>query len=541
MSTVRLTRAIVGALVVLLVLGLTGGTAAAHAELLSSNPSADSVLQVAPSEILLTFSESIDTVPDSIRVVTGDGDDVDLGSIRQDEGGQTIAADLPDLTDGSYVVAWRAVSADSHPISGAFVFSVGQKVATDPDLIAGLLADTKPSSGAERWLGLGRGASYLGVAGLIGVAVVLSELAPQLLPGRRAGRVLFACIAIGAVGTVVMIAAQASVAFGGWTAWRDVFHSSAGRWWFVRLWLVALAVTAVVFRGRATTARWRPLALAIGAVAMLAVVAAGGHGVTGRYVTLAFVATVVHLAAVSTWFGGLVAIALVAPRREIVGLATRFSPIALGSVVVLAVTGVFNAWRQIGSWDALTDSGYGTWLIVKLVVLGLVLAVAATNRWLIRHHAPIGEDGAISVGGGMARTLLAEVAGIVLVFAATAGLVNAAPPHASAPPSVASATVVAEGRLAQITLDPPVTGGTAMHVYLSSTTGALEQPTDITVTATLAAQSIGPLTLPTNVAGPGHVTSSDADLPIAGTWTFSITARYSEFDQTTFTVELAVR
>jgi copper transport protein len=101
--------------------------------------------------------------------------------------------------------------------------------------------------------------------------------------------------------------------------------------------------------------------------------------------------------------------------------------------------------------------------------------------------------------------------------------------------------VVDGDRLAQITLDPPVTGGTAMHVYLSSSTGSLDQPTDITVTASLTSQDIGPLTIPTSVAGPGHVTSTDADLPIAGAWTFTITAKYSEFDQVAFVAELTVR
>ena len=96
-------------------------------------------------------------------------------------------------------------------------------------------------------------------------------------------------------------------------------------------------------------------------------------------------------------------------------------------------------------------------------------------------------------------------------------------------------------RLAQITLDPPVTGGTALHVYLTSTSGSLEQPTDITVTASLAAQGIGPLTIPVVPAGPGHVTAPAANLPLAGTWSFSVVARYSEFDQVTFTGDLEVR
>ena len=61
------------------------------------------------------------------------------------------------------------------------------------------------------------------------------------------------------------------------------------------------------------------------------------------------------------------------------------------------------------------------------------------------------------------------------------------------------------------------------------------------MTATLSSQGIGPLTIPVVPAGPGHVSATDANLPIAGTWTFAVTARYSEFDQVIFTADLDVR
>jgi copper transport protein len=80
-----------------------------------------------------------------------------------------------------------------------------------------------------------------------------------------------------------------------------------------------------------------------------------------------------------------------------------------------------------------------------------------------------------------------------------------------------------------------------MHVYLSDTTGSLKVPTSISVTATLPAQSIGPLDLPTQASGPGHVVGNDTVIPVAGTWTFTITARYSEFDQTVFYATIQVR
>jgi len=96
-------------------------------------------------------------------------------------------------------------------------------------------------------------------------------------------------------------------------------------------------------------------------------------------------------------------------------------------------------------------------------------------------------------------------------------------------------------RIAQVTLSPPVSGGTTMHIYISDTTGSLSSPTSITVQATLPDKSIGPLDIPVENAGPGHVIATNAVLPLPGAWTFAITARYSEFDQTTFNAGLVVR
>ena len=120
----------------------------------------------------------------------------------------------------------------------------------------------------------------------------------------------------------------------------------------------------------------------LGGLLLLAVVAAGGHAITGRWVVLGVAATVAHLAAMAVWLGGLAAIAATVPRQRMLRMATAFSPIALVAVVVLAVTGTLNAWRQSGSWDALVHSRYGTWLIVKLVIIVGVLALALASRWV---------------------------------------------------------------------------------------------------------------------------------------------------------------
>ncbi len=64
---------------------------------------------------------------------------------------------------------------------------------------------------------------------------------------------------------------------------------------------------------------------------------------------------------------------------------TRFSRLAFASVAVLVVTGVYQSWRGLGSWDALAGTTYGRLLTLKLVAVALLLGAAAVSRrWTAR-------------------------------------------------------------------------------------------------------------------------------------------------------------
>ena len=100
--------------------------ASAHAILSGSNPAPGAVLAKAPATVTLHFSEAVTTVPESLRVLGPDGSRADAGTVRVTGDGSDIAVDLSRATkQGSYFVSWRVVSADSHPISGAFTFAIG--------------------------------------------------------------------------------------------------------------------------------------------------------------------------------------------------------------------------------------------------------------------------------------------------------------------------------------------------------------------------------------------------------------------------------
>jgi copper transport protein len=528
----RRTAALATALIIV-ALGVLAGapTASAHAELLSTFPGNQELLVDAPTEIALQFTESVDPIQPALRLLDSGGNDIELGAVDQSAGTDRMRASIPTtLGDGTYVVAWQALSADSHRVRGSFTFSVGVPSAVTPGVLDGVFDGAADSNSDSIMLGIGRYLSYAGVGLLVGGLVLAVALAPSVIGSRRVGILLVAAAELAFVGTVWMIAAQANIIGGSFLAWGDVANTQSGQWWIARLVVIALFSVLIALRSRLAV-RGGVVVCAVLGLGVLGVVAAGGHGITGDDVVLGFVSTFVHLAAMSVWFGGLAVVLFVVPRGGFWMAVTRFSPWALGSVVALAATGAVNAWRQLGSFSGITDSAYGRWLVIKLVLVVLVVGIAAFSRRTLHMR---GDEASLSVR----RSVGFEFAGIALILGATAGLVNSPPPLDVG--EIVSVSAVVGARVAQVELEPAVTGGTEMHVYLTSPSGALDRADEITVTAELPEQDIPPFDVELFPAGANHVIGANLNLPVAGLWTFEVTARYGDFDQVVFTVQIPV-
>ena len=111
-------------------------------------PRDGSVLKSAPRQITLTFTESVALLDDSFRVFDPDGRRVSTGEAKHVDGrSDAVRVSLPEgLGEGTFTVAWRVVSADSHPISGAFTFSVGEPSATPAAVDTGPTENTATSA-----------------------------------------------------------------------------------------------------------------------------------------------------------------------------------------------------------------------------------------------------------------------------------------------------------------------------------------------------------------------------------------------------------
>ena len=162
-------RLLAAAALTVAAIGLLATPAGAHAVFEGSDPAPDSELPAGepPTAITIEFSEGVQVVDDSIRLLDGNGAVVDgVGNSTHGAGDEIITTSLPELDDGSYVVDWHVVSQDSHPITGAFTFSVGTPTADSDDLAGLLEGDTNRGVGIT--FGLTRALAFASVLTLVG-------------------------------------------------------------------------------------------------------------------------------------------------------------------------------------------------------------------------------------------------------------------------------------------------------------------------------------------------------------------------------------
>jgi copper transport protein len=309
--------------------------------------------------------------------------------------------------------------------------------------------------------------------------------------------------------------------------------------------------------------------------------AATGHPVAGPWPVLATGIAMAHVAAMAVWIGGLAGLVVglvraATPADEVAAGLTRFSSLAFGSVVVLVVSGILQAVREVTTPTALVTTTYGWLLVAKVSVVLLALAAAGISRvWVqqrlgvhrarprkrsltahafaaseaeetaaaTRRHAQ--SESATEHLPSLRRSLLVELLLAVVVLAVTSVLV-ATPPARSAVSEPVDVTLPLQGSAGeqgsvQISVDPARPGPNILHVYLFDDAGTLTQPAGIEVALTEPAQELGPIDVDLVPAGPGHYSGDGMTIPTAGTWTLTVTVRLDEFTATSARTTFPVR
>ncbi|EFF91888.1 copper resistance protein CopC [Streptomyces sp. e14] len=584
----RLPRlALLGVLLALLLLG-GAGAASAHAGLRSADPADGTVLASAPRALTLTFTESVGLLDDSFRLFAPDGRRVRTGEPRHAPGRTDTAqvAFPAGLGQGTFTVAWRVVSADSHPVSGAFTFSVGRPSPATAAVDTGPAEDPLTGSLYD----LARYAAYGAAALLVGTAAfVLLCRPPDPGPLRRplaAGwwLLLAATLALLVLRAPYESGAGPAAAFTP-SALSRTLTTRPGVVLLIRLALLAPTALFLVrlcrrgpqpdAPGEGRTAPQREdrtpapsrAALATGAVLALALAltwAASDHASAGLQVPAAMASSVLHLLAMAVWLGGLTALlttlqrtprtttaadtdgsagtapaALVAP---LAATAARFSRLAFLAVTVLVATGIYQSWRGLGSWPALTGTAYGRLLLVKLFAVALLLAVAGGSRhWTARLAAartglralrPLGAGGSRRGRSGADGVHGAErhLPGRAATEAAEAAPVAAGVPGASVT-QIPFDTGSPGGRgTVQITLEPGRVGQNAVEAVVFGPDGGLSTVPELRLSLSLPDRDIGPIDARLVNRG-GYWGTDSLNLPFPGAWSAKATVRVSDLDQ----------
>jgi copper transport protein len=497
--------------------------AAAHAELVNTTPANGDQLTRPPTQIQMTFTESVNLVDDGIRLVDHVGATVPTREPTVDA--QTVTWPMPaELPEGPYVVTWRVVSADGHPISGAFSFGVGTAAAAVPGLSTG--ADTPDTASGTLATGPTapwpvvaiRMAGYVAFALFVGVAAFVLLCAPDTGKDRRLQLLARGGLLGGAASAVAAILVQGpyiagvsmarvfdtqllqetlATPFGSAMTWRLVLYGVLG----VLVWRLPRIVTGL--------ASWLVPA---GVAAIAVTIAAAGHGAASGLIGLGVDA--LHALTAGLWVGGLVALAALGRSVEPRALQ-QFSTLATASVLILVASGTLNSLRHLTSVEELWQTRYGLTLMIKLALVAATLAAAAVSRRRLRQHrVPL-------------RSVRIEAALTVAVLVVTALLSMTAPPpqahaptthagHDAGPVNDAVQMSLGDQGNAALAVSPATTTGSHLHLVLTDTNGQRLSATRVTLKVANPDRDIAPI--PVRMSKRDGFWVASYRFPFPGTW-----------------------
>jgi copper transport protein len=543
--------------------------ASAHAALVSTTPEQGSVIGSSPTTVTLTFNEPVRVIPGKTQVIAPDGKRINTGDPVASGGTLSLEVRAADRPLGTYLVSYRIISADGHPLSGGFMFSVGAPSQTAPSAL-----EDDPTVGVL--LAIAKYAGYVGLTLVVGPLLFLTVLWPRRTPTRGPMRLVWVGLGLVGASTVGTFWLQAPYTSGAGpldvsvAELREVALSSFGLWSAVRLVVLAAVVVLVRTRppARATfparvraralvgatvgggppaddvsapppppvPARHSPLPLVLlGALGLLTWPLAG-HAAASPMPPVSAVADTVHLASMAVWLGGLVVLLGFVLRkgwadRRVLGVVLPvWSRWAAVAVCWLVLGGVVQAVLEIGGLSALFDTRYGQLILAKAGLLGAVLAVAFFSRRLVTRRSP----------ARLGRLVAAEVGLAAIVLAASSVLVQTTPGRSADIEARAAAEAVGYSTTlnssifsVQFEIFPVQIGeNNTLHAFVYTPAGKPVEVAEWRVTAALPEKGIPPV--PNAVVSiRGNQGLGAVAFPYPGKWELSLTIRLDDLNQAT--------
>jgi len=426
--------------------------AMAHAFLVQSDPAPGSQLEAPPRWVRLWFSEPVDPALSRIEVYDKARRRVDRGDLIADPNDpRRLQIALEPIPEGAYTVVWQAFSrVDGHLTRGFFSFAVGRAVI--PGASASTVSFPLWALGLQ---GIHRLAFLIGFGLLIFYEWIFRPAVETLGPtgqplawigARRIHAVfLFALMAEGLQAIAQFLALTPDLPPTAQSALLERVGTEA----LIR----GAMISGAMLMGMAPRGAQRSLRLPR---ALLVLGALGTFSTTSHGAALgtfsAWLFDFLHRVWAALWIGGLFGLAgtlgtlrVLPPgtRRLYLAIAVpRFSRLALLSVIGLAITGLYNAWIEVGTPDWIWRTSYGRLLIAKSALLTLLLPIAAWNRFRMQPRFAQGNGHAEQAIGPFQKLVLGEVLGVIAIVALAIGLAATPPPR-----SLPSTGAVAPARI----------------------------------------------------------------------------------------------
>ena len=531
--------------------------ASAHALLVRSVPAANAVLETAPVQVELFFSESLEPKLSSIRVVDSSNLTVDAGDVRVDSADPTrMTVTLHALSDGVYTVSWKALSAiDGHQAVGTFPFAVGVASATAVQSIQQSSSARLPFSAL-----LSKFLFLVSLAILVGQRLFIWLIWNPILRSDQRGPstvmsdpdVWARLYRSGLIGLLLSIGlgmlSQAGQTTGRELAFpwdpetgRILAETRLGVIWLARLVLAMFAVSL-------TSGKSSPLKEWVGFVVnlvLLFTVTLTSHAATEAWPLLPILGDWLHLIGMTFWLGGLVYLFTGIrhlgqlegqQRTELTSLLTRrFSINAILFVALIGLTGFYSAYLRVGSWPALLTSLYGHVLLVKQIFVAGLLIIAATNLLIISPRLNRQRlEGTVdtTVASRFGKNLILELTFAALLLASVSFLTYLPPAKVTSINSDLAGRAEVDDLKLNISISPGRVGQNTFTLNVITAEGhPLHSAKKVLLRFTPTQGNIAPSELELTGLGDGSFVAKGAYLSLPGGWQVqAVVRREGKFD-----------
>ena len=388
----------------------------AHASVVGSDPADNAILYEAPQQIHIWFTEPVAVDFSTFRMLDINGLPVELTGIKRDENDhKSITLQLPDLNEGVYSIHWNVLSeADGHDTKGVIAFGIG----SGADLSAAQIGDTETAVSwgevALRWLNYTLLALITGSIAIYYLVLNKSKDDPEigsaiqdaqarvLVWAERAavGAFLLGFLLLFYQANTLLQSLPDSATFWG-TSWKLITLSRWGYLWIARqllLPIIFLFLLLIPDNKSSSLGKLAGLMAAIFTVGLLVVQSLNSHAAAvANQTELAVVMDALHLLGIGLWFGGLLTLILgLFPllrhnRKQFVVLVRAgwgaYGTVALFSVMLIILTGIYSTGRHVATFDALISTFYGQVLMGKVGLMLVMGAVGLLNSMLLHPKA----------------------------------------------------------------------------------------------------------------------------------------------------------